>query len=82
MNYPPRANEDEVCGDFEKRCAPNNITEIPNSCVIGKVGNDFITINKPPDIRLNGEFDVTVEKLILNWFPQISSWDLKWFLKS
>lgn len=33
---------------------------------------------KPADVRMDGNFDVTVEKLIRHWCPTLEEKDLKW----
>ena len=35
-------------------------------------------IPKPADVRMDGRFDVTVEKLIKHWCPTLKEKDLKW----
>lgn len=39
---------------------------------------DFCVINKPADVRMTGEFPITVEKLLLHWLPGIKVKSLKW----
>jgi 23S rRNA-/tRNA-specific pseudouridylate synthase len=38
----------------------------------------YLVIDKPCDVRMNGDFDVTVEKLVLAAFPALKCSDLKW----
>lgn len=44
--------------------------------VILKTSN-FIVINKPFDVRMNGDFSVTVEKLLVHWFPNTTTKSFK-----
>jgi hypothetical protein len=40
--------------------------------------SNFCVVNKPWGVRMNGEFPVTVEKLMMHWLPGISINSLKW----
>lgn len=40
--------------------------------------SDYCVINKPADVRMTGDFPVTVEKLLLRWLPGIEVKSLKW----
>lgn len=50
--------------------------DMPLECL--SVDDDFLVINKPTDVRMDGEFDVTVEKLIRHWCPTLADKHLKW----
>lgn len=43
----------------------------PAACVMARA-------QKPADVRMDGSFDVTVEKLIRHWCPTLEEKDLKW----
>lgn len=78
MTYAPIRNQQSLQSQlFEKRCSPENLEEVPNS-ILKRYHNNFIVINKPPDCRLNGEFTVTVENLLLKWIPESRVGDFKW----
>ena len=55
----------------------SNVISNPSSIVLYKSKN-FLVINKPPFIRMNGEFDVTVEKLVTRILPDVPISNLKW----
>ena len=38
---------------------------------------NFIVINKPFDVRMNGDFDVTTEKLLVHWFANTTTKSFK-----
>ncbi|CAM9194541.1 unnamed protein product [Ectocarpus sp. 12 AP-2014] len=40
--------------------------------------DDFVVINKPADVRMDGNFDVAVDKLIRYWCPTLEDKELKW----
>ena len=66
-------------GEFEIRCAPIDITEVKSSEFLIKfVNSDFCFLNKPPDVRMNGDFLISVEKILLSWDKSLVSNDLKW----
>ena len=39
---------------------------LPEEHILG-LSEDFLCLNKPPDVRMDGDFDVTLEKLIGKW---------------
>jgi 23S rRNA-/tRNA-specific pseudouridylate synthase len=41
------------------------------------LNKNYCVINKPYDVRMDGEFDITVEKLVSKWL-ECNSKDLKW----
>lgn len=38
----------------------------------------YVVIDKPYDVRMNGDFDVTVESLLLEAFPSRVAGSFKW----
>lgn len=36
------------------------------------------SVTQPTDVRMDGDFDLTIEKLIRHWCPQLAGKDLKW----
>ncbi|CAM9343769.1 unnamed protein product [Choristocarpus tenellus] len=40
--------------------------------------DDYLVIGKPPDVRMDGNFDVTVVNLVRHWVPAVADKDLKW----
>jgi 23S rRNA-/tRNA-specific pseudouridylate synthase len=55
----------------------SNVISNPSSIVLYKSKN-FLIINKPPFIRMNGDFDITVEKIVTLILPYIPVSNLKW----
>eukprot|EP01041_Mallomonas_annulata_P006574 gene6574-13302_t len=77
----PRRSQLDVDPKDDSRCSPSSLDSVLsayNSNLILYKSNNFCIINKPPDIRMNGDFDITVEKLILNILPDITLSDIKW----
>jgi 23S rRNA-/tRNA-specific pseudouridylate synthase len=40
--------------------------------------HNYLVIDKPYDVRMNGEFPVTVEKLVKKAFVELTDCNLKW----
>ena len=40
--------------------------------------DDYLVINKPANLRMDGAFDHTVEKLVCKWLPSLATTSLKW----
>ncbi|CAM9695901.1 unnamed protein product [Pylaiella littoralis] len=61
-----------------QRClgASRQCGDIPTETL--SLDDDFVIINKPADVRMDGDFDVTVEKLIRHWSPTLEGKPLKW----
>ncbi|CAM9622815.1 unnamed protein product, partial [Discosporangium mesarthrocarpum] len=56
---------------------------VPKTCAscpldVLHLDDDFLIIGKPVDVRMDGEFDVTVEKLVRYWLPPLAEKELKW----
>ena len=60
---PSRSVEDGA--NVPSRCAPSTLDEVPPAILY--LSDDFVMINKPCDVRMDGEFPVTVEKLVHRW---------------
>ena len=75
---PNLAEKDINSAEFEIRCAPQSVCQVPSSSFFISSSNDFLIINKPPDVRMNGDFNISVEKIILFQRPDLTASDLKW----
>ena len=40
--------------------------------------DEYLVINKPANLRMDGAFDHTVEKLVCKWLPSLATTSLKW----
>lgn len=70
--YAPHKSGMEVLGDaFSLRCAPRTLADVSPSSTVLSVSADYICIDKPPDVRMDGDFDVTVEKLLRKWLSEV-----------
>ena len=56
-----------VQSEYNQRCSPPDIASI-RRCVLLET-EDFVIINKPCDVRMDGDFPVTVEKMLRFWYP-------------
>ena len=52
-------------GDAPQRCAPPSLDAVPPAILY--LSEDYVLIDKPCDVRMDGDFPVTVEKLIDRW---------------
>jgi len=59
---------------------PTSIAAVDKDTAVIFQSSDFVVIDKPVDVRMDGDFDVTVEKLLLSWkLPGVeSSANIKW----
>ena len=55
---------------------PNDINNVKSN-ILHQCCN-YIVINKPHDVRMDGDFDVTIQKLLLKWIPESTLDNLKW----
>lgn len=53
------------------RSGPANLSECVASTSVLYQDKDFVVVSKPPDVRLDGDFDVTVEKLVHQLVPNL-----------
>jgi hypothetical protein len=65
---PHRATSEIPVGTYSMRCAPPNLESVlADEHVVQLITRDYMCVNKPPDVRMDGDFDVTVEKLLRKW---------------
>jgi len=73
---------EQSLGEVSLRCAPLSVSEISAADFFlpstEDVGSDFLMINKPPDVRMNGDFSITVENIILHLRPDLRIEQLRW----
>jgi 23S rRNA-/tRNA-specific pseudouridylate synthase len=50
---------------LSKRVCPKHIEDVTKSILFQS--ENYIVINKPYDVRMDGDFSVTIEKLLLSW---------------
>lgn len=65
---------------FASHRGPESLSSVnKESCIISLNAN-YLVISKPADVRMDGDFDVTVEKLLLYWKLQgiNSTANMKW----
>ena len=66
---PNRSHQDFTDGGsgFTRRCAPADLTDINLTDILLYQTKEFLVINKPCDVRMDGDFPVTIEKLLLRF---------------
>jgi 23S rRNA-/tRNA-specific pseudouridylate synthase len=57
------------------RCEYNSLSDYKPQILF--LNKNYCVVNKPYDVRIDGEFDITVEKLVSQWLDRNSK-DLKW----
>mmetsp|Transcript_962 Transcript_962/g.1201 ORF Transcript_962/g.1201 Transcript_962/m.1201 type:complete len:376 (-) Transcript_962:147-1274(-) len=57
---------------------PKSLSQVPADGRILFQNNGLLVIDKPNDVRMSGDFDITVEKLIHYWCPELSETKLRW----
>jgi 23S rRNA-/tRNA-specific pseudouridylate synthase len=61
---------DDPCWGSPKECSlPHLLRQLDRSKTIIYESDDFLVLNKPPDLRMDGEYPATVHKLLSFWFP-------------
>lgn len=68
----PNADESSLQHD----CYYGSIEAVPHSVI--SLDSNYCLINKPAHVRMSGNFNITVEKLLLHWIRGVDVKDLKW----
>eukprot|EP00596_Hydrurales_sp_CCMP1899_P010975 CAMPEP_0119044414 /NCGR_PEP_ID=MMETSP1177-20130426/31225_1 /TAXON_ID=2985 /ORGANISM="Ochromonas sp, Strain CCMP1899" /LENGTH=129 /DNA_ID=CAMNT_0007014485 /DNA_START=198 /DNA_END=584 /DNA_ORIENTATION=+ len=68
-------NSDEAT--YQRHSLVNKVGLQSYTPVVLLKSSDFLVINKPHDVRMNGDFEVTVERLVLHWYPPFREINLK-----
>lgn len=78
----PTRVEGEVGGSCAQTTSrgPTSLAEIRQEEVLLTLNADYAVLSKPADVRMDGDFSVTVEKLLLSWrLPSIQGvQNIKW----
>jgi 23S rRNA-/tRNA-specific pseudouridylate synthase len=64
---PNKTHEAALRSPFNQRCSPPDIASIQRNVLLET--EDFIVIDKPCDVRMDGDFPITVEKILRFWYP-------------
>lgn len=73
---PNNKQNDDVLLSIRSKNEPNHIDDVKPS-ILHQCSN-YIVINKPHDIRMDGHFNVTIQKLLLQWIPESTLDSIKW----
>ena len=57
---------EQTAGGLHHR-GPQSLEAVAKDECLLFLNDDFVVINKPPDVRMDGQFNVTVERLLLSW---------------
>eukprot|EP00605_Chrysophyceae_sp_TOSAG23-4_P002370 GSChrysophyteH1.ASY1.ANO1.2622.1 assembled CDS len=77
-NKNQKALNDSCSGVPAETRGPATVEEISADDCLISVNDNYIIVSKPPDVRMDGDFDVTLQKMLLHWIPGSSVASLKW----
>jgi 23S rRNA-/tRNA-specific pseudouridylate synthase len=60
---------DSPCWGSPTCCALSDLLKVIDRSVILHETNDYLVLNKPPDLRMDGDYPATVHKLLTYWYP-------------
>jgi 23S rRNA-/tRNA-specific pseudouridylate synthase len=60
---------DSPCWGSPTCCALSDLLQVIDRSVILHETNDYLVLNKPPDLRMDGGYPATVHKLLTYWYP-------------
>ena len=60
------------------KCDSIDQLDLVRTSRILSMDDDYIVLDKPADVRMNGDFGTTVEKLLVHSFPKLANVNLKW----
>lgn len=75
MEYKTRgeANDDDAvdspCWGSPARCSLADLLNVIDRSIILLETDDYLVLNKPPDLRMDGDYPATVHKLLTYWYP-------------
>lgn len=74
---------DNPCWGSPQQCSLSDLlSSIQKSKAILYETDDFLVLDKPPDLRMDGEYPATVHKLLTYWYPPPSLQRIKHELQS
>lgn len=71
----PHRTQLDLGTDSSNRVSPQNIDDVIPSIIC--TDENYCVINKPADVRMDGQFDITVDKLVAKWLG-VDIKKLKW----
>ncbi len=75
---PSVSDKDAVNIHFDGSRPTRDSSSITRDEVVMSIMDEYIVVNKPYDVRMDGAFDLTLQKLLLKWIPNASLESLKW----
>jgi 23S rRNA-/tRNA-specific pseudouridylate synthase len=61
---------DDPCWGSPSRCSLDDLLKlVSRNAGILHESDDYLVLNKPPDLRMDGPFPSTVQKLLNHWYP-------------
>lgn len=76
--WTPRKSQSEVEDLADPVNFSSSVDVVEASILTLYYSKNFLIIDKPPYVRMDGDFDLTVEKLVLRLLPTVSLCDIKW----
>jgi 23S rRNA-/tRNA-specific pseudouridylate synthase len=60
---------DDPCWGRPEACELKDLLDVLDNSAILQESDDYIVLNKPPDLRMDGNYPATVLKLLTYWYP-------------
>ena len=60
---------DSPCWGSPARCSLADLLNVIDRSIILWETDDYLVLNKPPDLRMDGDYPATVHKLLTYWYP-------------
>lgn len=71
----PNRSQQDLDSQIITLYAPKQLSDLPHSVVL--LNNNFCVVDKPSAVRMDGDFNVTVTKLVEYWQPSLVESSLK-----
>jgi len=71
-------SQEDFLEEGQHRRVYRRLDEFDRSQVVLYESQDYLLLNKPADVRMDGAFDVTIQKLLVHWYPGSTSASFKW----
>ena len=62
-------NREQSAADEHEHRGPLTLAAVASKDHLLHVDANYILVSKPADVRMDGSFDVTLQKLLLQWIP-------------
>ena len=74
----PTLCQSDLQTQTQDRGGPVFIADVSKEDCLLSLNDNFVVVAKPHDVRMDGDFDITLQKLLLSWIPGSTHATLKW----